>query len=391
MAFEAWLLLVALAAAAPAGDRPGGDRICVPAEDGRSWECGTREHPPPQRGLPPRGDRASPEPPPFLADPNRGVWAPDRGAEVTELAEPEPQPAAPLPDAFPPASPKVDPASADAPAATAEATATPEPAAAEPAASSADGVAGAAEPTLAPDAGTPPPVAASAELAASEPTAEPIATTDPEPSHEPPAMLARPLRSQPVPLAPVAAPEPAPTPATASAIEPAAPAAEPTPASDEAMPASEPAVTEASAAVEPAPVEAAPIEPAPGEPVAATEPPRPAVATPLAQPALPPRDANEFLARPASGYTIQLARADSSAGFGELLVALGLDADSAYALPLAGTDRTWWVLVWSSFADPAAARAAIASLRAGVLAQGAVPRRIAPLHDELRRLRGPPR
>jgi septal ring-binding cell division protein DamX len=363
MALEAWLLQVALAAAAPAGDKPGGDRICVPAEDGRSWECGTREHPPPQRGLPPRPDRASPEPPPFLADPNRGRLTPGQGAEVTALPEPEPQPAAPLPDAFPPASPKVDPASTDAPAETAEVTGTPEPAAAEPATSSADDV------------------AASAESAPSEPSAEPIATTEPEPGSEPPPMLARPLRRQPVPLAPVEAPEPAPTPATVSAIEPAARADEPTLAGDEAEPAAEPAVTEASA----------PIGRAPAEPLAVAEPPRSAEAAPLTQPAPAPRDANEFLARPASGYTIQLARADSSAGFGELLVALGLDADSAYALPLAGTDRTWWVLVWSSFADPVAARAAIASLRAGVLAQGAVPRRIAPLHDELRRLRGPPR
>src|SRR5688572_10628412 len=55
---------------------PGVKRVCVPAEDGRTWECGTTEDPPQQRPVAPRD---SPPPPSFLAAPG--------SAEVTPIAE----------------------------------------------------------------------------------------------------------------------------------------------------------------------------------------------------------------------------------------------------------------------------------------------------------------
>ena len=87
-----WLLPAGLAVAA--APKAGEKRICVPSADGKAWECGTPDNPPPERGLPAPVDSGTGAPPPtFLAAP------PSDPTHV--YAAPPPAPAQPLPDQFP--------------------------------------------------------------------------------------------------------------------------------------------------------------------------------------------------------------------------------------------------------------------------------------------------
>jgi septal ring-binding cell division protein DamX len=94
-------VLTGLATGADLGE-PGTQRVCVPSEDGRGWECGTKDNPPPPRGLRERPANADPAPPPFLAHPEYRADAPTaRTSEVRAIPEPEPvAPAPTAPDEF---------------------------------------------------------------------------------------------------------------------------------------------------------------------------------------------------------------------------------------------------------------------------------------------------
>jgi hypothetical protein len=335
---------------------PGVKRVCVPAEDGRTWECGTTDDPPQQRPVAPR---ESPPPPSFLAAPG--------SAEVTPIAEApaaEPEPIeAPRTDEFPEAP--------DREAALVQEEASE--VASEPAETEA-----AAEPV---------------PEAEPEPAAEPAPQSEPEPVAETPTESSS--ASAPPPF--IAAPRPAYRPGPPVAVEPApepsseAGASEPEPVAEapvveEAPPEAAPVVEETApvaeeTATEPTPAEAAPAPVEPELPVAAAPEP---TAPPSAY-AAAPLGAAEFLALPGGGHTVQIANAPSPDGFGATLAALGIDPATAYALPMRRPDGgTWWTLVWSSFPDSASARAARNALpqAAGIVV--GYPRRISALQNELR-------
>ncbi|MCE3003428.1 MAG: hypothetical protein LW860_12130 [Xanthomonadaceae bacterium] len=320
------LLLGAMGAAA---DDRDDEVVCVPAEDGRSWACGTRANPPPERSAPVVPRRTAGAPPPFLAAP---------GGTVAPLA-PADRPAR---DAFPPAPDRDPPASAVEVRQVADADdTTVEPLPEQPAAATTT---------------SPPPDAPSASMTA--------------PPQAPPPLLAapRPRRAPYAPVTPVAA-APAPAMAEPAAAEPLA--AEPV--------AAEPVAAEPTAA-----------EPVAAEPVAAQPmAPEPAV-TPLDTP--PVADGEAFLALPADRATLQLARAtrvgDLYATWQRMVADSGgaLARGTAYVITLDAGGTPQALLLWSDLADAAAARAAWETLpgfSAGKPA--AYARRVAPLQDEIRR------
>ncbi|MFN9737960.1 MAG: hypothetical protein ACK59R_05315, partial [Pseudomonadota bacterium] len=105
-------LLLALAPPVPAAGEAASrtreaDMVCVPAADGRTWECGTRANPPPRRGTESlrRDPGGAATPPPILAAP----------AEAPPFAPP--LSAAPRQRLAPPALPAPAPAPAHAAAA----------------------------------------------------------------------------------------------------------------------------------------------------------------------------------------------------------------------------------------------------------------------------------
>ncbi len=156
------LVLLALALSlAEVGD----DRIvCVPANDGQGWECGTGEQAPAARSLP-RAPAEPSAPPPYLMDPSSMQSVTIEAAPASPpaaTATPEPQPVAPPPEPEP--APAPVPAPAPDPVATAESVAMPEPVV------------------------VPAPVPAPAPV----PTPEPAAASDPTPIPTPaPAPVAR--------------------------------------------------------------------------------------------------------------------------------------------------------------------------------------------------------
>ncbi len=323
------VLAIALVASSAdaAQPAPGVKRVCVPAEDGRTWECGTADDPPPQRPVAPRD---SPPPPAFLAAPGSPQITP-----IEEAPAPEPEPIAERPrtDDFP-----------DAPEREDEAASTD-----EVAASDAPVDEPAPEATLEPE-----------PVAESEPTPAEAA-----PTSSPPPFIASPRRrgyALGPPLAPDSPPEPA------SVAESEAPAEAP------AETPSEPVSS----------VEAEPIAETPVEPGPATE------SEPSAEPAplytgAPPLDADAFLALDGAGYTVQLAHAPTPDGFPALLAELDIDPSTAYALPTPRNGAPWWTLAWSSFPDAAAARGALATLPRSTGINVGYPRRIALIQNTLRR------
>src|SRR5438105_819788 len=106
--FIATLVMFGAAHAAPKSDKSASDKmVCVPAADGKHWDCGTPEQPPQPR---PVQKRAAPEPPPFLADPTHARrLSPEPESEIAA----EPASAAP---AAAPASSTETPAPVEAPA-----------------------------------------------------------------------------------------------------------------------------------------------------------------------------------------------------------------------------------------------------------------------------------
>jgi hypothetical protein len=145
-------LLLALAPPVPAAGEAASrtreaDMVCVPAADGRTWECGTRANPPPRRGTESlrRDPGGAATPPPFLAAPAEAPpFAPplqavdnigaagERNRAPRGAMTPSPQPGAPAAAAPPPLiaaprqrlSPHALPAPAPAHAAAAEPIAT---------------------------------------------------------------------------------------------------------------------------------------------------------------------------------------------------------------------------------------------------------------------------
>jgi hypothetical protein len=88
-----------------------------------------------------------------------------------------------------------------------------------------------------------------------------------------------------------------------------------------------------------------------------------------------------FEVLPASAWTVQLARAGSSAGFDALLSRSGLSPADCHVVAIDDDGARTYLLLWSQFADADAARAAARSLRG---APGAFVRRIGPLQAEAR-------
>ena len=251
---------IAVAATPKAGEK----RICVPSADGKAWECGTPDNPPPERGLPAVLDPGTGAPPPtFLAAP------PSDPPHV--YAAPPPAPAQPLPDQFP----SVQRGDTTSPA--------PEPAA-EPVADA--GGAGSAPATE-----LPAPATAEAHAAPAPATVD----SGVEALAPPPFLAAPPVR-RPVPLAPVLAPAEAareevlaatpvdPGPAAPPPASDAPVAAVPPAAGTDTPQAEMPAVagSPGEAGFEPAAASVPPVEPAP-LPMPDTEPRPPAVAEPVAE------------------------------------------------------------------------------------------------------------
>ena len=379
------LALAAGAALAAEAPPPGVKRVCVPAEDGRTWECGTSDDPPPQRPVAPR---PAPAPPAFLAAPGDAIVTP-----IEEAPAPEPEPiaqeAADEQVSQEAANEQVSQEAADEvlePAETTEATAPTEAAASiEPEV---------AEPTVDPPENDTAPVGGAEAPTADAQSTEAPAPAEPPPPQAPTGSAPPPFLAAPsdpyraVPLAPATSPAPR----QAVVQEPIAEA----PVAEEL--AAEPPVAEQPVAEQPVaeqpvaeqPVEEEPIadEPVAAEPVA--EPPveaEPVVAAP-AQPAAPtaqPRGEFEFLALEPAGYTVQLAHGRDRDAFSAALAALGPAAANAYLLPFDRDGVRWWMLVWSQFPDAAAARAAIATLPREAATNVGHPRRVALLQRELRR------
>lgn len=378
-AVVAALAFWAAAVAAAEMPAPGVKRVCVPAEDGRTWECGTTDDPPPQRGLAPR---ESPPPPSFLAPPG--------AAEVMPLSEapaPAPEPIAPRSaDIADPARETetvagVDSAASDDDPVPAPVVEDASPAAVESAA-----------------AGSPPRLLAAPPRPGYSPgppvVSEPVAANDPAPAPEPtaPAEVASvdepPAAAEPAEVAESTPPEAEVVVDRQSESQPEPESQPPAPEPRrDSMPEPEAVDAEASAAIVAPDAAVAPAEPAAAiaptvEPASAE--PEPAAPAPLRGPEAQPLDAGAFLALPGGDYTVQLAHARTREGFAPLLASLGLDPASAYALPFDRDGVRWWMLAWSSFPDAASARAAFSRLPRDAGANVGYPRRIALIQAELR-------
>lgn len=406
------LLLPALIAGA-ATPKAGEKRICVPSADGKSWECGTPDNPPPERGLPADlGSGPANAPPPFLASP------PSELPHAYAAPPPPARPARPLPDEFPQvqreeAAPAADTAAAQ-PAPVVDAPAAPVAAAVEaPAPVAAPAEVVPLAPESAPEAPAPP-----AFLAAPAPRRRvPLAPILPpaEAAREealaaaPPVAAAQPVDPQPVaveaePVASVAPPavaEPAPVAVEAEPVASVAPPviAEPAPVAVEPEPA---AVEPQPVMAQTAPVEAAPaaveaqLEPAASEPIASAPQPVAPAAEAVAVPVAPPPplaaepatpvavrvlEAQQLLRLPANAWTVQVGR-----GIGSIddAVAGAIHAGRQVLEPLylvaVGTGTpSQWLLLWSSFPDADSARRG--QREAGA---GGVARRVGPLQSEVR-------
>jgi hypothetical protein len=404
------LLATPAFAARDQDDRDRAAMVCVPAEDGRSWECGTRENPPPERGLSvlPRPSTAA-APPPFLAAPGAS-----RASPVPALSPPASTPGAPT-------APRANAARVAPLTESTAAAIEPLPArdenATAPRARASDAQAARSDPPAvaapapvadapARSAPTPPPL-----LAAPRPRLAPYAPLAPAATAERPAPVA-PAVAQPAAAQPVAAPRVAAEPVVAEPVVAEPVVAEPVVA--------EPVVAEPVVA-EPVVAEPVVAEPVVAEPVRAeTAAPQIAASTPAdSEPAstrpatiaapverMPPPQPtrarvdeivafagdDDFLALPSSQFTIQIARA-ARAGllYAEFqrLRALGIDGlaeRTPYIVTLGRGDDQQTLLLWGSFADAAAARAAWDTLPAPEGGKPpAYPRRIAPLQDEVRR------
>jgi len=175
--------------------------------------------------------------------------------------------------------------------------------------------------------------------------------------------------------APTARPEPAAAPEvhTSTNPQPAAPPARPVP--------TPPPAPVPEAAPKPAPEPRKPVAPQPA-PAAA---PTPAPASPPAPPAHSnaPGHGGDFLDLSGDQYVIELARGDSQASIAAAHAALNLPHGQAYELHLRQNGGDAWLLVWGSFDDVDAARAARGELPAA--AHAGWPRRVAPLQAEVRR------
>jgi hypothetical protein len=382
--------LAGVQAATPSRDA---EMVCVPAADGRSWDCGTRANPPADRALPStaRVGTSSAPPPPFLAAPGRRGM-PTPAAPPPPVHEPYPAPAA---DADAVVVTPLD----ETPAAPVEAL--PENSTSAPAAE----IAVSNEPAAAADAEPETSAETALETAPGpapdvDPGATAVTRTSDVPSAPPPPMLAAPRqRLAPYPPADMAPTEPvasndatpdAPSTAPASTAQPivAAPAVERADA-DETSRAdpvvAQPAGTEPPAAAPPPPARAA-APPVPDEPSRSI--------------AIDLRGRGEFLALPANRFTLQLARVAAPASAATRLPALlafaertlrpmGIDGIDfrLYVVRVEAAGRRDALLLWSDFPDAESARAAWDLLPAPPGGKpAAYPRRLAPLQDEVRRL-----
>ncbi|MDR3389568.1 MAG: hypothetical protein P4L92_21185, partial [Rudaea sp.] len=150
-----------------------------------------------------------------------------------------------------------------------------------------------------------------------------------------------------------------------------------------------------------APVAAAPPPPAPPLPAAkptstsvgATEPRSAAGPARVPAPAPPHAGANasngnhSFLDLPGDHYVIELAHSEREADADAARAALHLPRGEVYELHLRQNGTDAWLLVWGSFDDVGAARAARGELPADVHAGW--PRRVSPLQAEVRRAEQP--
>jgi len=267
-------------------------------------------------------------------------------------ATPEPPPAAPSATAAPAAAaPAAAPASLAAP---------PTPAAAPTASHSGELPsylsARAASGAPPPQQSTPAPApAARPEVSTNPQLAAPTASRE----ESKPAAAAAPEKSAaPAPVAATPAPQPAPAAATTprtTASEP--PAAQPTPAPQTAAPA--PAETVRPAAA----------------PVASARETRSDIAA---------LGSDAFVGLSGEQYVIELAHAASEAG---LAAPPPLPRGEVYKLHLQQNGADVWLLLWGSFDDVSAARAARAELAASAAQTPGWPRRVAPLQAEARRAR----
>ncbi|HVF35713.1 MAG TPA: hypothetical protein VND91_10365 [Candidatus Saccharimonadia bacterium] len=385
-AFAASLALVAGLAVAAERLAPGVKRVCVPAEDGRTWECGTLDNPPPQRPIAPRD---SPPPPSFLASPG--------SAEVMPLVEAPSGQATPLErartDDFPSAPDRDEAAVADASTADAQERVVEEKSQSAPESEPGDPV---TEDASAQEIATEDAVDSPAESATAVSSA----------SSEPPILLQPPRRRGLAPGPPISPEIPA------EAVAESAPAAEKTVEPEPLVEPESSEVADAEPEPVPPPDEAAPIEQTADAGTAEPEAPAPDAPAPEDVPdvvadapaddsestgdeseppaavddsalAAQPRDADAFRALAGTGYTVQLAHAERPDGFAQALAELGVDARDAYALPVRRDGRRWWMLVWSSFADAASAREATARLPRSASVNVGYPRRIALIQREL--------
>ena len=124
---------------------------------------------------------------------------------------------------------------------------------------------------------------------------------------------------------------------------------------------------------------------APAAPIAKPEPPAPTpkpAATARRQTA---NGGSDFLALPGDQYVIEVAHGERETDIAVSRAALHLAHGQAYKLHLRQNGNDTWLLVWGSFDDVAAARAARTELSANTSITPGWPRRIAPLQAEVRR------
>jgi len=322
---------------AAAADKPGYGKVdtfepgkkysCVPTADHKGWDCT-------------QSGKATDAPP----------------AKTPEPAAAPSAAAASVPASPAPASAAAPPTQASAPAATHSGEL--------PSYLSARAASGAAPPQQ--------PTSAPAPAGKDNVSTNPQVSSAPAPREE----------SNPAALPPEPSAAPVAVPSAAAQSTPApAPPAPVAPSTPRTTASEKPASELSNAAPTPAPQAAAPT---PAEPV------RPATAPVASAPAaaarsdIPALGSDAFLGLSGEQYVIELAHAASEAG---LAAPPPLPRGEVYKLHLQQNGADVWLLLWGSFDDVSAARAARAELAASAAQTPGWPRRVAPLQAEARRAR----
>jgi hypothetical protein len=337
---------------------PGKKYNCLPTADRKGWDCHE------------------------AASKDAAVATPDARPVPPEVPPSEPAPSAPAAPIV--AAPQAGSAKPSQPGADTAAT-SPAPAAKNSGLPSylrapRAGAPSAAQPAAPPEAQRQEPASAAKKNAAPEPDVRAARSTGPAPvpaAAPPPA--AEPERANISPTAPVT------TPAVEVPPTQAAAAHEPAKAVKTSVPTSP---SRGADATLPAAAEVAPVSPASAARAPLAAAPEPAHAK--AGPAMPASGMGgsgaraDFLALPGSAYIVELAHAANKSDLDALRASLHPARGQLYELHLLRDGADWWLLLWGTFDNVDAARAARSELPSDVPINAGWPRLVAPLQNEAR-------